>query len=337
MPPQSITDADKVPALIVIVNYRTASLTVECLKSLIPEIGKTPGAEVVVVDNCSGDGSDVAIPEAISQLGIGTWCSFYALPRNGGFAYGNNEAVAAWRAAREKAERSASIPSLIWCLNPDTVVREGALRALLEAADHYPEVGIFGGRSENPDGSARTSAFRFHTPLTEFVSALNLGLADRLFPRGVLAFPCTDHPIKVDWANGASLAIRDEVFDRIGFLDDDYFMYFEETDFCLRAARHGISCLYVPSSRIVHLVGQSSGVTGEKARSRRRPLYWFESRARYFRKNHGALTLQLANLAWLIAYPVGNLARMLRRKPRTTPPLLWWDFLRFSLSRRALR
>jgi GT2 family glycosyltransferase len=137
-------------------------------------------------------------------------------------------------------------------------------------------------------------------------------------------------PEKVDWVSGASMMVRREVFEKIGLLDAAYFMYYEETDFCLRAARAGFECWYVPQSRIIHLVGQSSGVTGAQKAAKRRPKYWFDSRKRYFSVNHGWLTAQAANLLWLSAYPVGRIWERIRGKPNENPPMLWWDFLRYN-------
>ena len=76
------------------------------------------------------------------------------------------------------------------------------------------------------------------------------------------------------------------MFDAVGLFDEEYFLYFEELDFCLQAHRAGFRCWYVPESRIVHFVGQASGVTGERAAARRRPGYWFDSRRRLFVKDH---------------------------------------------------
>ena len=83
-------------------------------------------------------------------------------------------------------------------------------------------------------------------------------------------------------------------------------MYFEETDFCLGPRRSGIECWYLPEGRIVHLVGQSSGVTGAARHKKRRPGYWFASRSRYFRRNLGSTAFHAANLLWLLAYPLGS-------------------------------
>jgi hypothetical protein len=129
---------------------------------------------------------------------------------------------------------------------------------------------------------------------------------------------------------GASMMIRRAVFDSIGLMDEAYFLYFEETDFCLRARRAGWLCWYVPASRVVHLVGQSSGVTDTRSRPKRMPRYWLESRRRYFRRNHGWLYALLADCAWAFGFALWRLRRWLQRKPDHDPPGLLWDFMRFS-------
>jgi N-acetylglucosaminyl-diphospho-decaprenol L-rhamnosyltransferase len=314
--------------LVVIVNYRTAGLTIDCLRSLALQVAKRPGTRVVVADNASQDDSVERLRAAIDAEGFAPWCWLVPLPRNGGFAYGNNEAIA-WVKSRS-GDADTQGADLVWLLNPDTVVLEDALLELERFMLEHPEAGIAGGRAVNADGSVRASAFRFHSPLGELESVLQLRVTSRLLRRYAVAPEIPNVSTRVDWVSGASMMVRRSVFDRIGPLDDAYFMYYEETDFCLRAARAGIERWYVPQSRIIHLVGQSSGVTGAARASRRRPRYWFESRCRYFRRNHGTLTLHVANLLWLVAYPVGSILLRMRGKRREDPPLLWWDFLRFN-------
>ena len=313
--------------LVVIVNYCTAGLAIDCLRSLAPQIAQLPGTHVVVADNASPDDSVRRLRAAIDAEGFDAWCQLVPLPRNGGFAYGNNEAIE-WMMSRSRDV--AQEADLFWLLNPDTVVLDGGLVELERFMREHPGVGIAGGRAVNRDGSVRASAFRFHCALGELESVLRLRAATRLLRRFSVVPAIPEVPTKVDWVSGASMMVRRSVFDRIGMLDDGYFMYYEETDFCLRAARAGIPCWYVPQSRIVHLVGQSSGVTGAARAAKRRPRYWFESRSRYFRRNHGPLALHCANLLWLAAYPVGSTLWRLRGRRRDDPPRLWWDFLRFN-------
>src|SRR5687768_16488864 len=121
--------------LIVIVNYRTASLTVDCLRSLEPEVRAAPGTRVVVTDNLSGDDSVPRLQAAVRDNGWNAWAEVMPLPRNGGFAYGNNEGI-------RPALESADPPDYVLLLNPDTVVRPGAIEALLDFMEARPAVGI---------------------------------------------------------------------------------------------------------------------------------------------------------------------------------------------------
>ncbi|HEX8341236.1 MAG TPA: glycosyltransferase family 2 protein [Tepidisphaeraceae bacterium] len=315
--------------LVVIVNYRTASLTIDCLRSLAPEITRFPDARCIVVDNHSPDDSAEVIPAAICAAGYGTWCRFAALPENGGFAYGNNEAI--------KLEmRSGKLPyDAVWLLNPDTIVCAGALAELIAFMESRPDVGIAGGRAENRDGSVRRSSFRFHTALGELEGALQFGPASKALERYRVAPAIPDAPTRVDWVSGASMMVRWGVIEQIGLLDSGYFMYYEETDYCLRAARAGFACWYVPASRIVHLVGQSSGVTGAARGRKPRPKYWFDSRWRYFKNNHGRLTAHAANLLWIGGYPLGRMWQKVRGKTVDDPPRLWWDFVKYNYLSRS--
>ena len=120
--------------LIIIVNYRSADLAAECLRSLAPELAGLPGAEVIVVDNASGDDSLARLAQAIHAHGWRDWVSLRALPRNGGFAFGNNAAIREELCAAESAD-------YIMLLNPDTVIRPGAVRALLHFMEAHPRVG----------------------------------------------------------------------------------------------------------------------------------------------------------------------------------------------------
>ncbi len=310
--------------LIVIVNYKTPGLTIDCLRSLEPERAAVPSTRVVVTDNLSGDDSVQQIGAVIAANGWSAWATLMPLGRNGGFAYGNNEAI-------RPALESSDPPRYVFMLNPDTLVKPGALKAMLEFLDANPKVGIAGTRVINEDETVRRSAFRFHTAASELEGGLRLGVVTKMLSDKVVAQPIPTAACEVDWVSGASMFVRREVFKDVGLLDESYFMYFEETDFCLRAQRKGWTCWYVPSASIVHLVGQASGVTGTKKNVKRRPRYWFDSRRHYFMANHGPMTVLLADVAWATSFGMSSIWRRLMFKPRTDPPLLWWDFVRHSV------
>jgi len=306
--------------LVVVLNYKTAALTSDCLRSLADEIDAIPGSRVVVTDNASGDGSVEKIASAISENHWHDWVELMPLEQNGGFAFGNNAAI------RPVLASAVSCPYVL-LLNPDTVVRPGALKSLLTFMNEHPEAGIAGSRLEDLDGSPQHSAFRFPSVISELDFGLRLGFVSKLLSRWSGVPPIADDPHETNWVAGASMIIRREVFEAIGLLDENYFMYFEEVDFCLRAHRAGWPCWYVPQSHVVHFVGQSSGVTDSKRPPKRMPTYWFDSRRRYFLKNHGWLFTALADAAWLSGFTLWRWRRVLQRKPDTDHPNFWSDFL----------
>src|SRR5688500_8948486 len=305
--------------LIVIVNYRTAQLTIECLGSLAPEIPLLPpGTQVVVTDNCSADDSVERLTAAVRDRQWESWARIMPLPRNGGFAWGNNEAI-------RVALASGDPPDYVLLLNPDTLVHPGAVTALLEFMDAHPKAGIAGSRLEEPDGRPQRSAFRFPGVMSELENSVRLSLVSRVLKRFVVAPPPPPRACKVDWVAGASMIIRQAVFDSIGLLDEKYFMYFEEVDFCLRANRAGWPCWYVPDSRVIHLVGQSSGVTDETKPKKRRPAYWFESRRRYFLLHSGRIGTFLADTLWVAGHSLYRATAVLRKQPANDPEGLLGD------------
>ena len=308
---------------IIIVNYRTAALVVDCLRSLQPEIEAHGNTVVTIVDGASGDDSVAALEVACREADW-TWVRVLALDVNGGFAYGNNAGI-------ETALAEADGPEYVWLLNPDTYVRPGALMRLVDFMEARPEVGIAGSRLENPDGSPRFATFRFASPWSELEASARCGPVSRLLQGQRINPPIRDEAHATDWVSGASLLVRRQVFDDIGMLDAAYFLYYEEADFCLRAARAGWAIWHVPDSRVVHLVGQASGVTGARRNERRRPGYWFASRRRYFHKNHGVWTARAADALWLLGYALWTARRWVTRSPHIDPPRLARDFCRWSL------
>ena len=313
------------PVLVVIVNYKSSGMAVDCLASLEGELAALPGARVGLVENASGEGGELA--GALDDRGWRDWVELIEAERNGGFAAGNNRAIV-------PAMTREGSPRYVLLLNPDTYIRPGAVKELLAFMDANPGVGIAGSRLEDPDGSPQRSAFRFPTVLGELEGGLRLGAASKVLRRWIVAPPVPegDQPRPTDWVAGASMIVRSEVFEAVGPMDEAYFMYFEEVDFCRRALDAGWPCWYVPRSRVVHLVGQSSGVTDPSRSRRRRPSYWFESRRRYFRRHHGRLGASAADLLWALGFASYRVRRRLTNKPDVDPERLLGDFLRHALS-----
>jgi len=311
----------------VIVNYRTAALVVECLRSIAAEAAALPGFRAVVVDNASGDGSVETLAGAIEREGWRGWASVIANDRNGGFASGNNVGIR--EALRARVDH-------VLLLNPDTVARSGAIRALSDFLDSHPQVGIAGSALENAAGGAECSAHNAPSPLGELESGASLGLLSRALRRHAVTPPLRDVAHECEWVSGASLMVKKEVFDSVGLLDEEYFLYFEEADFCLRARQAGWQVWFVPASRVVHLEGASTGIADT---SRRRPRYWYDSRRRYFLKHFGAAGLVLADALWAVGTASLALRRFLRlgaggngRNPRRFALDLLWGDLRFLVT-----
>ena len=314
---------DRISILIVIVNYRTGGLVVDALRSLEPEIRANPGARVVVVDNQSCDGSAEVMREAIDRLGWTDWASVTVAPRNGGFAYGNNVPI-------RPALASKDPPAYYWLVNPDTQVRPGALRALVDFMERHPSAGIAGGMLEEADGVSWPFAFRFPSILSELERGMRLSLVTTLLARWRVVRQMDDREAEVDWLSGANLMVRREVFDSVGLMDEGYFLYFEETDFCLQARRAGWASWYVPGGRVMHIAGQSTGLTGRNSTPSRMPTYWFNSRRRYFVKNHSRAYAIAADLVWITSYMTYRMRKRIQRKRDFDPPRLLSDFIRNS-------
>ena len=284
---------------VLIVNFRTGQLVVDCLESLISELPFLQGGKVIVVDNASGDDSTAQIAAAINDRGWSGWAELIALPHNGGFAYGNNRAL-------ERVREIDSSFGTIVCLNPDTVVRSGAITAMLGQFRASPRAGVVGALIENEDGVAQRAGHNFPSPLGELERAAQLGLLSRGLSSADMPQPIAAQVRRFDWVSGACFAIRREVIEQIGGFDEGYFLYFEETDFCLRAQRAGWTCWQVPQAVVVHFEGASTGIN---IPAKRRPAYWYASRRRFFLKAYGVAGLLAADLLWTL----GRFSLVLRR------------------------
>jgi len=307
--------------LVVIVNFRVAQLLVDCLHSIAAELSRVPGAKVAICENGSGDGSAQVLRAAIDDNRWQDWCTLTVSDTNLGFTGGNNLLI-------KPALDGADAPRYVLLLNPDTIVRPQAFEALVDFMDRNPRVGIAGSRLEDPDGTPQRSAFRFKSPLSEFESAVRLGVVSRLLERWVVAPPVVDHACETDWVAGASMIVRREVLEQTGLLDEDYFTYFDDIDFCFNARKRGWPTWYVPQSRVVHLVGQSTGVTTVP---KRMPAYVLEARRRYFLKNHDPLYAALVDAGMISGLALARLRTALTGKAGSAPPHLLTDSIRHSV------
>jgi N-acetylglucosaminyl-diphospho-decaprenol L-rhamnosyltransferase len=307
--------------LAVTVSYRSAGLVVNGLAALAGEVASNPGMGVIIVDNTCGEDA-AAISAAIAENHWGDWAMVVAAERNGGYAYGNNLAVRAAMAA-------AQPPEYYWLLNPDTEVKPHATKALLDFMQRDERIGIVGSALLlPPDDTVWSTAFRFPSFWSELDRGAAFGPLSRLLRRYQVARTMGDIPEQVDWLPGASMMVHRKVFESIGLLDEGYFLYYEETDFLLQAHKAGWTCWYVPESRVMHIAGATTGVTSKDHALRRRPQYVFDSRRRYFLKNHGWLYTVLTDTAFCLGLSLSHLRRWLQRQPNRNPPHLLLDSLR---------
>src|ERR1700691_4368563 len=191
--------------LVAITNYRVADLTIDCLRSIAPEIGRVPGTRVAVCENGTGDDSAERLQKAITDNSWNSWCTLTTLSTNLGFTGGNNVII-------RPALESSDPPQYVLLLNADTVVLPNAFKSLVDFLDKHPNVGIAGSRQEDLDAAPLRSAFRFPSPLSEFEAGVKLGQVTRLLQRWVVAPPVADEPCETDWLSGATMMVRREGF-----------------------------------------------------------------------------------------------------------------------------
>jgi N-acetylglucosaminyl-diphospho-decaprenol L-rhamnosyltransferase len=321
MKPQA-TSGNKLVA-VVIVSYRSALLTIACLASLAAEraAGRPADLNAVVVDNDSGDAGPVAA--AIAEHGWSDWVALVRAPKNGGFGYGNNLG-----AATARAKWNAQ---WIHFLNPDTQVCPGAIIVLRDFLTAHPRAALAGSRFLNGDGSAWPYAFRFPGLASEFEGGLSFGPVSRLLHHRVVPQVMGGEPAPIDWVSGASVMMRATALEELCGFDEGFFLYFEETDLCLRARKAGWETWYVPDSLVVHIAGQSTGVTCRDQAPRRLPDYWYESRRHYFVLNHGRLQAAAIDIAALVAHALGHAKRHLQGRAVENVPHFIGDLWRHSV------
>jgi N-acetylglucosaminyl-diphospho-decaprenol L-rhamnosyltransferase len=308
--------------IVAILNYRVTDLTIDCLRSLADEVAQVPGTQVAICENGTGDDAAAKIEKAIDDNGWRSWCSLTAISPNRGFTGGNNHIL-------RPLLQTQNPPQYVWLLNADTIVHPNALKLLVDFMDQHSDVRIAGSRLEDPDGTPQRSAFRFQTPLGEFEGALKLGLVSRLLKHWVVAPPPPQQACKTDWVAGASMIIRGDVLRDVGLLDEGYFTYYDDIDICFNAQKAGWPTWYVPESRVVHLVGQATGV--RKTNIKRKPPYLLEARRRYFLKNHNAVYAAMADLGLIAGLTLWRLRVMLTGKPDSTPKNYLQDTIRHSV------
>jgi N-acetylglucosaminyl-diphospho-decaprenol L-rhamnosyltransferase len=278
---------------VVVVSYNTRDLLRECLRS-VQDSALRP-LEVFVVDNGSTDGSPAMVRAEFPGVDL-------AVPgRNLGFAGGNNVAIRRCRG------------QFILLLNPDATVAADTIGRLCAALGRWPRAAAAGPRILNPDGSLQSAGYRFPTLLREIRQSKNVNRALTLLlgPDEVPPPPTVEG--EVDWSDGACLMLRKAAVDEIGGLDERYFLFNEEVDWCFNARKAGWSIIVVPDAAVWHHRGQSSSNAKGKSLS---TALLVETRLSYYQKNHSAATAMLA-----AAVLGAGFAKQRRRDPRAADKL----------------
>ena len=245
-----MTSVTSTPELsVIIVSYNTRELTLKAIETLY-EHASGIAMEVVVWDNASSDGSSEAIAEAFPQVDL------VASSDNLGFAAANNRAI----------ERTSG--EWVLLLNPDTETQEGSIQNLLSFAKANPKAGIVGGRTVFPDGSLNiASCWNKMTVWSLFCNATGLAKVfsgSTFFNAEAIGDWKRDSVRKVDIVVGCFLLTSRSLWDELGGFREKYFMFGEETDLCMRAAKLGYSLMITPDAQIVHHVGASYGGSEER-------------------------------------------------------------------------
>lgn len=288
----------------VVLNYRTPDLTIQAAHSVAADL--SPGEDrVVVVDNHSPD-------DSLEKLRAGLDLHKYphielvASPDNGGFAAGNNVGILAVSA------------QAYLLLNSDTIVRQGATKQLLSTLQKSPEVGIASPRLQFEDDQAQISCFRHHSLMSELISGAQTGPVTRLLKRWDVPLGVQETEAPVPWTSFACVLIRREVFEKVGLLDEGFFMYYEDADYCRQVNASGFRIVHNPAAQVVHLRGKSSPVKEAGRLGKARPGYFYAARARYFRRAYGPWGAALANIMWTTGRAIALPREILgNKKPHT--------------------
>jgi hypothetical protein len=300
---------------VIIVSFNTCDYLRDCLQSLYDDPG-SPTLEVFVVDNGSVDNSVTMVQTEFPNVKV------IETGENLGFARANNIAL------RQMQGRTALL------LNSDTVVRPGALRTMLDVLASHPMAGGVGPRLLNRDGSLQRSCYRFPSPARAFRDQLFVTAALATHPKiGDFRRWSHDRERIVDFVIGAALLVRREVIESIGLLDENFFMYAEETDWCYRMKRADYSIVFTPDAEVVHYGGGSGKSMPDQVFAE-----FYAGQRRFYRKHYGvagAVALQVSLvLGALLRIPIFSviaIALPSKRNGASKVATLWKRILWWSL------
>lgn len=266
---------------IIIVNYNAKKFLSNCINSIYKNT-KGIKFEVILVDNRSTDDSVNFIKEEFLNMEN---FIFIENKENLGFAAGNNKAI---KMSKGKA---------VLLLNPDTVINENVIGETYKCLMGDKKVGVAGCKVLNPDGTLQLACRRMiPTPKDAFYKIFGLSKIfknNKKFSRYNLTYASPDEFIDVDSVSGSYLMMKKEVIEKIGYLDETFFMYGEEMDWCLRARKAGYIVRYCPIGTIIHYKGESSRQLSHKA------TYEFYRAMWVFYKKNNKRNIFIDPIVWL--------------------------------------
>ncbi len=313
-----------------ILNYKTPDLTIKAIQASIDALKALSQDDwkIVVVDNDSQDDSEeklkAATNEKQKQDAFG-WNNVVVLQsgNNGGFGAGNNFAINYARKTYEALE-------YVYVLNSDAFPDEDAITQLIDFLDSNPKYGFAGSYIYGVDGVPHETAFRFPSALGEFEGSIRFGPVSKILKNYQVPIGIPESSCDVDWLAGASMLMRIKVLEEVGVFDETFFLYFEETDLCLRAHRAGWPTRYILESKVAHVGSASTGMK----KWERIPSYWLDSRRYYFKKNHGVINFAFATLLRFIGGGLYSIRCMLERKENPDPKYFLRDMISHAFSGR---
>ncbi|MBN1933985.1 MAG: glycosyltransferase family 2 protein [Anaerolineae bacterium] len=279
---------------IVIVNWNVRDLLRACLNSILSQarlvsqytwelVSTTYTCEILVVDSASSDDSAAMVEREFPAIRL--WAS----DANLGYAGGNNLGIGYSRG------------QYVLLLNPDTVVRPGALQTMTAYLDAHPDVGVLGPRLYYPGGTplGETQSSRRRFPTFE-IALIESTFLEQWFPNhpALKRYRVLDQPddatCEVDWVTGACLLVRKTVIDQVGLIDENYFMYSEELDWQKRIRQAGWRVVYLPQAEVIHYEGKSSEQVAAF-----RDIRFQKSKILYFKRHHGKFVGEMIRY-WLL-------------------------------------
>lgn len=293
---------DTTDVSVVIISWNTKDILRDCLNSVYQQT-KGIEFEVIVVDNASTDGSAQMVKTDFPQVAL------TENPANLGFAAANNQAI------------PTAAGRYVLLLNSDTVLLDNAIAKSLAFADNHPDAAVVGCRTLNADKTLQLSTFRFPSVLNKFLAVTyfsKLFPQHKFFGRARMGYWDRNDAREVDVVGGCFMLVRRQAIEQVGLMDEQFFMYGEETDWCYRFRQAGWKNLFTPDAEIIHLHGASSS-----QRKSQMTLQTHGSSLLFFKKHKHPFAYALACLMvamffslripyWLLS----GLAAKNSRKPR---------------------